>query len=368
MISKRDSKTSGLPWWGAVAVTALALGGCKAVDSSSAAPSPEARPMTVRAADVESGGEVSQPLRFSGIVQATQRATLTFQVSGTLKEQHVELGEQVRQGDLLARVYSPALEPARDSAVARLEELETQLEQANREWERSRRLYERGVVSEQTLEQLESRRDSLKASVGTARAALAEASRLLEESRLVAPFDGRVEALLVERDEFVGSGQPVIRLSSPEGREVEVRVPAYLLGHVALGQELPVWAVQDRNLPPVTGTVMEIAQAGAVRGELHPVLVRLPGDTLDAGQPVEVGITPQVDAFTTVPLLSVMRSADGAGVYRITDGRAERVAVTVKRIVGERVVVDSTTLQAGDQVIYAGLTRIAEGDVVEVVQ
>ncbi|MDC0662494.1 efflux RND transporter periplasmic adaptor subunit [Marinobacter sp. SS21] len=356
--------TSNQRWLWALVLPVALLAGCKAVDSTQAASQRPA--IAVRTASVLASEHVAQPLRFSGIVQASQRATLTFQVSGTLKSQPVELGQEVRRGEMLAQVYNPALEPAQDSAVARLEELETQQDQANREWERSRRLFERGVVSEQTLEQLAARRDGLKASVRTARAALAEASRLLQESQLMAPFSGRVEALLVERDEFVAAGQPVMRLSSPQGREVEVRVPAYLLNHLRVGQTLPVWSVQNRDLATVDGSVLEIAQAGAVRGELHPVLVRLPDDTLDAGQPVEVGITPRLPSATTVPLLSVMRSAGGAGVFRVNEGRAEHVAVTVKRIVGEQVVVASSALQHGDQVIYAGLTRIAEGDAVEV--
>ncbi|NMT62218.1 efflux RND transporter periplasmic adaptor subunit [Marinobacter orientalis] len=345
------------------AVLILSVSGCK---SSEPASDQGAAPITVRAAEVTGGQTEGVSLRFSGIVRAAQRATLTFQVSGTLRERAVELGQTVKTGDLLARVYNPALEPARDSAAARLEELRTQYDQAKREWERSRQLHERGVVSEQGLEQLASRRDSLKASMATAEASLAEATRLLQESELRAPFDGRVEALLVERDEFVASGQPVMRLSSPEGREVEVRVPAYMLSHVSLGQLLPVWSVQDRNHPPETGSIVEIAQSGGVRGELHPVLVSLPADTLEPGEPVEVGITPRETVATTVPLLAVMKSNGGASVFRVSDGTVRRVPVNVQRIIGERVVVDASDLTAGDRVVYAGMTRIADGDAVEV--
>ncbi len=359
----------------ALAVIPLLLAGCKASDVSSEAQEPA---VAVRVAEVTggvtggatggaTGGENRDlPLRFSGIVRATQRATLTFQVSGTLRERAVELGQKVQAGEVLARVYNPALEPARDSALARLEELRTQYRQAEREWERSSRLHERGVVSEQGLEQLAARRDALEASVATAKAALAEATRLLEESSLRAPFSGRVEALLVERDEFVAAGQPVMRLSSPEGREVEVRVPAYLLDHVSLEQTLPVWSVQDRSQPPQSGSVVEIAQAGAVRGELHPVLVSLPVNTLEPGEPVEVGITPVRPSGITVPLLSVVRHADGTSVYRVRDKQARRVAVEVDRVVGERVVIRSGELNPGDQVVYAGMTRLADGDAVEV--
>jgi RND family efflux transporter MFP subunit len=339
------------------------LAGCKASDMPEGT-MPAA--VTVRVSEVTGGETASVPLRFSGIVRASQRATLTFQVSGTLRERRVELGQKVRAGDVLARVYNPGLAPARDSAEAKLEELKTRHEQAKREWERSSRLHKRGVVSEQGLEQIAARRDALKASVATAEAALAEASRMLEESTLHAPFAGRVEALLIEQDEFVAAGQPVVRLSSPQGREVEVRVPAYMLGHVELSQALPVWSVQDRTRPPETGLVMEIAQPGAVRGELHPILVSLPVNTLEPGEPVEVGITPKQVSAITVPLLSVIRTAGHTGVFRVRDGEANRVAITVERIIGERVVVRSDDLVPGDKVVYAGITRLVDGDRVEV--
>ncbi|MCG8524221.1 MAG: efflux RND transporter periplasmic adaptor subunit [Pseudomonadales bacterium] len=343
----------------------LSVSGCRGGGTESGE-NAENTPVAVRVSAVTGGQMEEIPLRFSGIVRAAQRATLTFQVSGTLKERPVELGQTVKPGDVLARLYNPALEPARDSAAARLDELRTQFEQAQREWERSSRLHQRGVVSEQTLEQIAARRDSLRASMATAEASLAEATRLLEESVLKAPFAGQVEALLVERDEFVGAGQPVMRLSSPLGREVEVRVPAHLLGHVRIGQELPVWLVQDRNREPATGTVVEIAQGSSIRGELHPVLVSLPPNSLSSGEPVEVGIAPVRESAITVPLLAVVRDSTGTSVFRVQDQVAQRVPVQVDRVIGERVMVHPGALSPGDQVVYAGMTRLVDGDTVEV--
>lgn len=350
----------------ALALSALSLLLLAACGPTESAQAPGQMPVTVRTATVSMGAQVAEPLRFSGIVQARQRATLTFQVSGNLVERAIELGERVEAGDTLARLYNPGLAPAKASARARLKELSTQLDQAQREWDRSSRLQEKGVVSVQTLEQLTARRDGLLASVATAEASLAEASQMLEESILKAPFAGRVEALLVENDEFVAAGQPVIRLSSPDGREVEVRIPAFLLNQVSLGQLMPVWSVQIRGAAPVTGNVTEIAQAGSVRGELHPVLVSLPENTLEPGEPVEVGIVPNVQGEISVPVLAVMQATGGDSVFRIEDGHAQRVLVTVHRIIGEQVVVSSQNLGQGDQVVYAGLTRLADGDEVEI--
>jgi multidrug efflux pump subunit AcrA (membrane-fusion protein) len=65
-------------------------------------------------------------------------------------------------------------------------------------------------------------------------------------------------------------------------------------------------------------------------------------------------------------MLSVIRNAEGVSVFRVRDNVARRVAVEVDRVVGERVVVTSGDLSPGDQVVYAGMTRLADGDAVEV--
>lgn len=87
-----------------LAAASLLVVGCK---SSEPAPEQGATLVTVRAAEVTGGKTEGVSLRFSGIVRAAQRATLTFQVSGTLRERAVELGQTVKTGDLLARYITP---------------------------------------------------------------------------------------------------------------------------------------------------------------------------------------------------------------------------------------------------------------------
>lgn len=323
------------------------------------------RAIPVRAAAVLGPQDADTALRFAGVVQAQQRATLTFQVSGVLRQRHVNLGDTVSRGDLLATLYNPALAPAVASAKAQINELQTNLDQAERELVRLDRLRERGAVSEQELEQIRTRRDSFQASLATAQAMLQEAQQMENESRLVAPFDGRVERLLVEQDEFVQAGTPVLRLSSPQRREVEISVPGHLARALHIDQSLPVWQVTYRDLPPVTGRLIQMSQASAERGELQRVRILLDNDGPDAGDPVEVGIPSPLADGLQIPLLSLMVSDQQAAVFRVRDNRVDRVNVDVRQIIGEQVRVNSTELAAGDQVVYAGLTRLVPGDKVE---
>ena len=339
-----------------VVVSAL-LAGC--ADDESLAP-----PVTVRVAPVMAG-EAQEPLRFAGVVRSRQRAELTFQVSGTLQERLVEIGAPVQAGDLLARLQNPQLLPARDSARARLREAEAQARQAEQEYQRGLPLRERGVLSEQNIEQLLARRDSLRAAVDTARAALAEAEQLVREGELRAPFNGVVEAVLAEPGEFVAAGQPALRISSPKGFEVEVRIPEALRAGIEPDMTLPVWRVMDRDSVPLEGVVTEIGR-GSRRGELYPLVVSLDDEALVPGVAVEVGVLRPLSEALTLPVLAVVRSAGGTAVFRVRDGMAQRLPITVLQLAGEQVLVRGDDIVAGDRVVYAGLSRLVDGDRVEI--
>lgn len=342
-----------------------ALAGCSNDGSAEAAPAGN-QPVAVRAAAVTLAAD-PEPLRFAGVVRARQRARLTFQVGGVLRSKAVEIGQSVEQGQTLATLYNPELEPARNAARARLAELRAQADQAEREAQRSDQLFQRGVISAQQREQQRARLDALNAGVGSARASLSQTEQLQEESELRAPFDGRIDAILVEPGEFVAPGQPVMRLAASNGVEVEVLVPGRMLENLTVGQSMAVWtALTDQRME---GVVAEIGLGSSQGSALYPLVVALEDQSVRTGDAVEVGVGRQVEKALQIPMAAVMRSADGSGagltVFRVTADRAERVPVQVSDLRGEWAILRGDTLGAGDRVIYAGLTRLSEGDAVE---
>jgi RND family efflux transporter MFP subunit len=175
---------------------------CQNEEASSLSPSALAPVTAVRVSPI-SLGQQPELLHFASVTRVRQRATLTFQVNGVLRERNAELGQLIEQGQLLATIHNPALEPARDAAAASLAQLQTEADQAERELLRLETLYQRDIVPLQDLEQQRSRVESLQAALNTARANLSQAQRLLEETRLMAPFSGSVESVIREPGEFV---------------------------------------------------------------------------------------------------------------------------------------------------------------------
>ncbi|QJD58620.1 efflux RND transporter periplasmic adaptor subunit [Pseudomonas sp. gcc21] len=336
------------------------LAGCG--DERGVSASEQGRAVPVRVAEVlrPTGTE---PLYFAGAVRARQRASLTFQVGGVLSDRAVELGQSVESGQVLARLYNPELEPARDAAIARTRELEAQASQARRDLQRTERLFDKGVVSAHEREQQRARLEALLAGVSSARAAASQTERLQMESQLRAPFAGQVEAVLVEPGEFVSPGQPVFRIATAGGLEVEVRVPGSMLGSLQIGQSVPVR--NGLSNTRFTGRVVEIGRSASQVSALYPLVVSLENADLQSGDAVEVGLQRAEGDALAVPLAAVMRSADGLAVFRVNDGQVRRIPVEVESVRGELAMLGSDTLAAGDQVVYAGLTRLADNDRVE---
>ncbi|MBK1646170.1 hypothetical protein CKO25_16260 [Thiocapsa imhoffii] len=336
-----------------------ALSGC--VDHAGSVPALQPPEMAVRAMAAQSL-EDTRVLHFAGVVESRERATLTFQVGGVLRERVVELGQRVTMGQPLAQLFNPELDPARDVARERLREVEAEAEQARGDLIRAQQLFERGVLAEQERDRQAARLDALEASMGSARASLRQSEQLQQETRLFAPFAGIVETVFAEPGEYVGAGQPVVRLAAADGLKVEVTVPARMLDGLRVGDTIPVgsplegWSGQGR--------VTEIGASGSEGRVLYPLVVGLNGVPARAGDAVEVILTDRRPAFVAVPFQAVMRSANGLAVFRVEGGQVRRVPVTVTRVQGEWALLEDGALQVGDAVVYSGLTRLADRDAV----
>jgi len=339
----------------------LTLTGCGAdVDAHAAAPVVH-QAVAVRTTEVRVSG-VGEPLRFAGVVQPRERAMLTFQVGGVLRERPVELGQAVVPGQLLARLFNPEIDPAREVASARVNEVLAQTEQARRDADRAAQLHERGMLSEQARDQQVSHLSALRASLESARAALRQSEQLQREMRLEAPFAGTVEAVLIESGEYVAPGQPVLRLSGDSGYEVEVRVPVSMLEELNIGDRLPVWGSLNGSIGQ--GRVTEIGRSASQGSVLYPLVVSLDDTQVRAGDAVEIGLLPTYPERAAVPFSAVMRSAEGLSVFRLEGDRVRRVAVEVAGLKGDLALLVGDSLQAGDRVVHSGLTRLADNDFV----
>ena len=352
--------------WSVIAAV-MVLAGCDA-------PAPEAETrQLVRTVAVEQG-RMERRLAFSGTLQPVQRARLAFQSSGVLVQRPVELGQFVREGELLATLDNPELGPAQRGASAALQEVLARRDQARRDTERLDSLLATGAVGEERAEQQRAELDALESAVARAEAELAGTRQRLRDATLVAPFDGMISALDAEPGEFVAAGQAVMAIGEVSRLEVGVGVPAVLLGTLEPGASVDVRVPQ---LPEqgVRGRVTEVSAIGEPHSGLFPVVVEL---ELDAAQsPLRAGMLAEVLVVDTdlegllLPLSAVVDPVGGNPVvYRVGDGRVHPVPVDVLASADQRVAVRprGARLQAGDHVVVEGHRSLTDGQPVREAQ
>jgi multidrug efflux pump subunit AcrA (membrane-fusion protein) len=115
-----------------------------------------------------------------------------------------------------------------------------------------------------------------------------------------------------------------------------------------------------------TGTVIDIGVSNTSDIALYPVVVALHDNRLQTGASVEIGIPLDQRPQLVAPMAAVMRSADGTTVFVVENDTVRRTPINVLRIRGEFVELAPDSLPVGTQLVYAGLTRLADGDRIRV--
>jgi len=349
-------------------ISLLVIGGCDPVEVSNGSSSQLVRTVAVRE------GRLNHHLSFHGVLIPVTRARLAFQSPGVVITRPAQMGQAVREGELLATLDNPELGPAQRAAAARLQETLTQRDQAKRELARQRSLSTTGAVGEETVEQRAAELASLEAAVAQAEADLAGTRQRLEDATLLAPFDGVISSVIVEPGEFVSAGQAVMDIGGLEKVEVRVLLPASLVSELSIAEELTVKVPQLGDKESI-GRVTELSTIGERETGLFPVTVEIPVDPatsmIRAGMQAEVMVVYADVVGLIVPLGAIVDPVGGdPKLFRFESGVVTEIPVRILAIANAEVALESveTGLAAGDQVVIAGHRSLTNGQQVRVAQ
>ena len=215
---------------------------------------PEVETATVQRLTAE---QASAVLNATGYTYARVRAAVGAKITGRITELHVDEGDSVASGDLIAVLDSADLEAAVRRAEAALVESAARLADAVREEARQRRIVEAGVAPSADLDAAVTTLQVARAQVGTARASLDSVRAQLEYTVIRSPVDGVVIERTVEVGEMVAPGGftsqqstgALVRIADPTSLEVEADINESYIARIELGQpaSIRVDAVPDHE-------------------------------------------------------------------------------------------------------------------------
>lgn len=286
---------------------------------------------------------------YIGVVEAEQSTLVSFTGMAVLKSMHVNEGQAVRNGQLLATI---------DDAQARnaLAAAKSALDQALDAQKRMKQLYENNSLPEMKWVEIESK-------VQQAQASYDMCKKNLDDCSIFAPCAGVVGNKIMNVGETVLPSEPVLDILSINKVKVRVSVPEKEIA--AIQPETPCHITLDA-LPGeifIGGKIEKGISADAVT---HTYDIRIltdnPSHKLLPGMIAKVNL--QTDGGEKKMTLPVKAVQQGIGnslfVWTEKDGKAYRKAVTVGRTRGNRIDIESG-LDEGDNIIVEGYQKVGEG-------
>jgi membrane fusion protein, multidrug efflux system len=308
----------------------------------------------------------------SAEVRAYVEAPIYARASGFLKRWLVDIGDQVKAGDLLAEIDTPEIDQQLSQARAELAQAEATLDLAKTTATRWTELLKTSSVSEQ--ETAEKQAD-LALKMATVDAVRANVNRLADLKRfgsVIAPFDGTITVRQTDVGQLItaGGGKELFHLAQTNPLRVYVRVPQSLSRSIKNGQK---GELLFDELPGRKFDAKVVRSAGAMEPGSRTLLVELQVDNargeLLSGGYAQVRFSDAVDApVLTLPSSTLLFRSEGIQVGVVADdGKVGLRTLKLGRDFGQTMEI-LEGIAAGDRVIINPPDSLANGQNVRVVE
>ncbi len=334
------------------------------------------RPVFYQVVEPSSIGEKRS---FSGVVQARLDTKLSFKVGGMMAQMHVQMGDTVKAGDMIARLDDADYQVNFFKSEAALKNAEAQMKISESALLRMEHLYMGNSVSLSDYEGMKARHENAESMLRTARAQMTAARNQLGYTLLRAPFPGVISTVLVRENEIIGPGMPVAIVASAKDPEVATAVPESIIGRIKQGDQVTVH-VTSPKASSLTGVISELSP-GTASLSAYPVVIRLnaTGDHLLPGMTCTVVFSlaekglDRDNAVLTIAADAVGKDHSGHFVYIAEETDTPDIYSAVKKTVAVGQlkpdgyeIMDGVAV--GDLVITAGLSFLQDGKKVKLMK
>ncbi len=327
---------------------------------------------SVALAPVKKGTLVST-IAVPGELIPYQEVDLYAKVNSYVKKLWVDIGSEVKQGQLLVTLEAPEIN-------SQLAEAESRIKQMEAVYYASKATYDRlyntsktpGTVSQNDLEQAEAKKNSDLANVEAAKSAYKESAANLNYLEIRAPFDGVITLRNVNPGAYVGPGgkstDPLLVIQDQYRMRLVVSVPENYTGGLNNKNEVTfsVEALPNRKF---TAQVKRLA--GALDTKLRAERIEMDVYNKDRKllphmyANVDVPL-PSRDSSLIVPKTAVVTSTEKVFVVKVVDHKAQWVEVKKGFQSGDLMEIYGNNLQAGDQVVKQASDEIRDGSTLRV--
>lgn len=284
-------------------------------------------------------GRLSSSLQIPGELLAFQQVDLYSKVNSFVKKMYVDVGSEVKAGQLLVTLEAPEINSQLAGAESRLKSAEAVYIASKANYDRLLETSKTpGTISPNDLDIALAKQHSDEAQLQSAKAAYREITDNKNYLEIRAPFGGVISARNVSAGAYVGpSGKgselPVFTLQEQRKLRLAVAVPEAYTSYLSSNSEIS-FKVKSFPAQSFTGKVTRLAGAldNRLRSERIEIDVVNDNKKLLPGMVAEIIIPlPAKDSTFIVPQTAVVNAAEGIFVIKVVNGKAQWVKVSKGR-------------------------------------
>jgi RND family efflux transporter MFP subunit len=262
----------------------------------------------------------AKTISVSGRIEATNSANLSTRMMGNVTNVNVKPGQRVKRGDLLVAISSVDLSAKKAQVEASIRQAITAFEDAQRDYNRFKELYEKGSASKMEFENMQSRLQMTEAGLDAANQMKKEVDAQFAYVNLRAPFDGVVANTFVKEGDIAHPGMPIVTVEGTFKYEATVLVPESKIADIKLGAKTSVLIKSENRR--IQGIVKEVSPSAKNTGGQFIVKIDLseadkviPGMFIQAS--INVGDGELSQSTPMVYSKAIIRNGQLSGVYTL---------------------------------------------------
>ena len=311
---------------------------------------------------------LSTALNLPGELIALQQVDLYAKVSSFVKTLKVDIGSEVKKGQLLMTLEAPEMGSQVAAAQSRLKSQEAIYAASKANYNR---LYETsktpGTISKNDLEQALAKRNSDMAQFEAAKASYREVGAIQGYLEIWAPFSGIISARNVNLGAYVGpSGKgselPLLTLQDQKNLRLAVSIPEVYTGYLKQGDEVS-FTVKSLPSQAFKAKVKRLSGALDLRLRSERIEMDVPNSSkvLLPGMVAEINIPLPANASTfIIPKKALLDTSEGYYVLKVEQNKAVKVAIKKGRETDDKVEIFGD-LAEGDKLVAAPTEEMHEG-------
>jgi RND family efflux transporter MFP subunit len=281
---------------------------------------------------------------FPGKLLPVQQSNLAFEISGKINVINVDIGDVVKEGQILAELDNR-------EAAAQLKQAEARYDLSSQILNRYKDLRSQGHISIQDLDNANSEELIAKSQYEFFKVKL-------EQTKLIAPFDGIIQNRFYDTGSVINGGIPIVEILSSKNVEAHISIPLKFIDKLNIGDSYNFKIGNKKS-----EGVLERLAPMTLGGSDNRLAVFKFDTFFDPGSIAELNLSINVKGRGTwVPIKSLSQSEQGIwAVYTINSEKVVvRDLVEIIYFEGEYAYVGGT-LNDGDQIILGGAQKIIEG-------